>query len=113
MFNDVKKQAYEQFKLAVNQDAIERMADDVHVYERQSPELDRLEQLAEIFHEYGNPATLEFYRTMRGYSLRLRDVSEFMALTDCQYNWDTGSDGEHSHVFFKDHKKPALRVVNS
>jgi len=106
MFNDVKKQAYEQFKIAVNQESIERMADDIHMYGRQSPELDRLEQLAEVFHEHGNPANIETYRTLRRHSLQYRDIDDFMALTGSQYNWFDNLDMHNN-----EEKKPALRVV--
>lgn len=109
MFTDVKKQAFEQFQLSVNQESIERMADDVHIYKRQSPELDRLEKLAEVFHEYGNPANIETFRTLRNYSLRCRNVDEFMALAHSQYDW-FGSLNFHSQVIAQKNK-PAFRVV--
>jgi len=48
MFNDVKKLAYEQFKLAVNQEAVERMADQFIVRHEHCPEFSRVNELLDI-----------------------------------------------------------------
>ena len=48
MFNDVKKLAYEQFKIAVNQEAVERMADQFIVRHEHCPEFTRVNELLDI-----------------------------------------------------------------
>ena len=48
MFDDVKKLAYEQFKIAVNQEAVERMADQFIVRREHCQEFTRVNELLDI-----------------------------------------------------------------
>ncbi len=80
-----RRRAFQLFNVAVTQEAIEEMADDVYVFERPSPTLQRLEKLAGIFHGPANKTPKDLFEKLRLEALKFRDAEFFRMMGQEQF----------------------------
>ena len=107
-----RRRAYQLFNEAVTQEAIERMADDLYVFQRPSIELEKLESLAVVFMEVNHSWTTESYEFLRKQALDFRDKEAFLLHAKDHFSYGSPPIQKYLSILDKyAQSKPIFHVV--